>query len=121
MNLLIIEDNEPMRRVIKSFVADLAEMIYECGDGAQALLVYARHRPDWVLMDIQMEPVDGLTATGQIIAAFPDARIMIVTDYNDAKMREAAHLAGATEYVAKENLFDVRRILSASATEKHGK
>ena len=40
MKLLIVEDNEQMRRVIKSLVVDLAEVVYECADGAEALAAY---------------------------------------------------------------------------------
>ncbi|MGH9759898.1 MAG: response regulator transcription factor [Blastocatellia bacterium] len=110
--LLIVEDNEGMRRMIKSLVSGLADAIYEC-DGIDALSLYQAHHPDWVLMDIEMEPVDGLTATRQIKAAFPDAKVMMITNFGDSQMREAARLAGANEYVTKENLLDVRRILAS--------
>ena len=58
-----------------------------------------------------MKEVDGLTATRQIKAAWPDARIMIVTNYDDPQLRQSALLAGACEYVTKENLLAVRRVL----------
>ena len=111
MKLLIVEDNQQMRREIRLFVSDLAEDISECGDGAEALAAYSAQHPDWVLMDIRMEEVDGLTATRQIKAAHPEARIMILTSYDDDALREAAHNAGACEYVTKQNLLEVRRIL----------
>ena len=111
-SLLIVEDNAGMRRMIKSLVAGLADAIYEC-DGVDAFNLYEAHHPDWVLMDIEMEPVDGLTATRQIKAAFPDAKVMMITNFGDAQMREAARLAGASEYVTKENLLEVRRILAS--------
>ena len=113
MRLLIVEDNQQMRREIKLFVSDLAEEIGECGDGAEALAAYSAQHPDWVLMDIRMEEVDGLTATRQIKAAHPEARIMILTSYDDDALREAAHNAGASEYVTKQNLLEVRRILGS--------
>ena len=56
-------------------------------------------------MDIVMKNVDGIMATRQIIAAFPQARIVIVTDYNEGELRQAAHEAGACQYVVKENLL----------------
>lgn len=115
MNFLIVEDNENMRRVIKSIVAELACETHECADGAGALAAYAEHRPDWVLMDVKMKQVDGITATRQIRQAFPQARIMIVSDYEDQELRAAAREAGAIEYVAKERLLDLCRILRARA------
>src|SRR5712691_9670474 len=111
MSILIVEDNEPMRQMIKELLGDLTEAFTECGDGAQALEAYRQYRPDWVLMDIKMEEMDGLAATRQIKAAFPEARIIVVTGYDDAKLREAAYSAGACAYVRKENLLELRRIL----------
>lgn len=113
LKLLVVEDNRAMRSLIRSIIADLGEGVSECGDGAEALSAYAERRPDWVLMDIRMKELDGISATRQIRAAFPDARIVIVTDYDDPKLREAARSAGARGYVLKENLLDVRRILGA--------
>src|SRR6185295_7514134 len=102
MILLIVEDNEQMRRTIKSFVNDLAEAVYECTDGADALAAYEMCRPDWVLMDIEMSRMDGISATRQIRNSFPSAQVMIVSNYNDPDLREAAHQAGACDYVVKE-------------------
>jgi CheY-like chemotaxis protein len=113
MKLLIVEDSQQMRQEIKLFVSDLAEEIGECCDGAEALAAYAAHRPDWVLMDIMMEKMDGLTATRQIKTTYPEARIMILTGYDDADLRAAAEGVGACEYVTKENLLELRRILGS--------
>ena len=113
MNLLIVEDNEGMRRMIVKLVRPLAEQTYECSDGVEALPSYTLYRPDWVLMDVKMKGLDGISATRQIKASYPEANIMIVTDYDDADLREAAREAGAREYVTKENLLDVRRVLGA--------
>ncbi len=113
MKLLIVEDSQQMRHEIKLFVNDLADEINECDDGAEALAAYAAQQPDWVLMDIKMKELDGLTATREIKAAHPQARIMILTGYDDADLRAAAQSAGACEYVTKENLHEVRRILGS--------
>jgi len=113
MNLLIVEDSEAMRRMIVKLVGGLAERTYECSDGAQALSAYTTHRPDWVLMDVKMKEMDGISATRRIRDSYPEANIMIVTDYDDTDLREAARKAGARDYVTKENLLDVRRVLGA--------
>jgi CheY-like chemotaxis protein len=112
MSILIVDDNQNMRRAIKLVVKDLVEQIYECEDGSVALAAYAQHLPDWVFMDIRMKHIDGLTATRQIKTAFPDARIVIVTVCHGADLREAAKAAGAYAYVIKDNLLELRQILS---------
>ena len=112
MEILIIEDNAAMGRLIRSLISDLADTIHECEDGAQALTAYQRRRPDWVLMDIKMPGLDGIAASSQITPADPEAKIVIVTDYDDERLRAAARNAGAREFVSKERLLDLRPILS---------
>ena len=111
INLLIVDDSERMRRMIKRLIKSVLAEVYECSDGSRALEAYTAHHPDWVLMDIEMKDVDGIAATRQIRAAFPDARIVIVSNYDSDELREAASTAGACGYVVKENLIDLRRIL----------
>ncbi len=110
--VLIVDDSRAMRELIKMTLKGVAEIVGECSDGADALESYVRLRPDWVLMDIGMKNVDGITATRQIMAAYPQAKIMIVTDYNDDSLRRAAYEAGANQYIVKENLLDILEILS---------
>jgi CheY-like chemotaxis protein len=95
MKLLIVEDNPAMRQMIRRVVAPLADQIRECGDGAEALELHAAAQPDWVLMDIRLKVLNGISATRQIKAAFPEARIVIVTSFDEAGLREAAAQAGA--------------------------
>jgi CheY-like chemotaxis protein len=118
MKLMIVEDNLEMRRLIKSLVADLAETICECRDGDEALSAYIENRPDWVLMDLRMPRMDGLTAIRQIKAAFPQANICIVTDYGDARTKEAAHAAGVADYVLKEELYEIRSVIAGRRRDK---
>jgi CheY-like chemotaxis protein len=114
MKLLVVEDNPQMRRMIRAVVTDLAEAVTECGDGEEAVAAYAAEQftgDDRVLMDLQMPGVGGLEATRRIRAAFPDARIIIVTQYDDPYWRAAASQAGACGYVLKENLLELRQTL----------
>jgi DNA-binding NarL/FixJ family response regulator len=111
MKLLIVEDSPSVRGVIRSIVATLADEIYEYEDGADALPAYVAHKPDWVLMDIAMKNVDGITATKMIKDQYPEAKIIIVTNFDEADLREAARQAGARGYVLKENLFELQRTL----------
>ncbi len=111
MKILIVDDNPRVRWLIKTILEDMVDQFYECADGEGALEAYAALRPDWVLMDIKMTQMDGIVATRQITTAFADARVMIVTDYDDADLRDAATGAGACGYLVKEELHSLRRIL----------
>lgn len=111
MRLLIVDDHAAMRHLLKRVVNGLFNVVVECEDGADALAAYDRHRPDWVLMDIEMKKRDGITATRDIKQLFPDARIVIVSKHDDEKLRAAAHSAGACGYVLKDDLIAVRALV----------
>jgi CheY-like chemotaxis protein len=107
-SLLLIDDSDQMRRMIRRVIADLADPIFECEGGTEVLAAYARHRRDCVLMDIEMPEMDGLTATRRLLELFPEARVVIVTQYDDDRLRDAAREAGAVGHVLKENLLELR-------------
>ncbi|WP_158749641.1 response regulator transcription factor [Acidobacterium sp. S8] len=111
MTILIVEDNPTVRRLIRRATSDIADKIWECEDGADALAAYTADRPDVVLMDVRMPRMDGLSATREILRHHPDARIIILTDYNDDELRSAAREAGACAYALKHNLTELDTVL----------
>jgi len=115
-----VDDNAAVRRLIKSIVQRSAEEIRECEDGEDALAAYEALWPDLVFMDIRMKRVDGIQATRQIRAAHPGAKIVIVSDYDDTWLREAALDAGACGYELKDNLPDLIRLLGIPPCNPHG-
>jgi CheY-like chemotaxis protein len=114
VSVMIVDDSAEIRRMLRDVVADVADRIYECRDGGEACVAYAMHRPDWVLMDVSMVLMDGVAATRHIVRTFPTARIVIVTQYDDDRLRHAAQEAGACGYVVKDNLIEIRRFLQPS-------
>lgn len=114
MSFLIVDDNSVMRRTIRHVIGEFAGEINECNDGAEALSAYRKYQPDWVLMDVEMSEMDGITATRQIKSVFPAARIAIVTSYESVNLRETARKAGASAYILKENLLELRVLLSST-------
>ena len=78
----------------------------------EAIAICAAERPDWVLMDLRMKPIDGLRAIAQIKARFPEVRIAIVSQYDDDELRAEATRVGACAYVLKENLQELTGILA---------
>ena len=111
MTVLIVDDSPQVRALIRTVLAGLADDVDECADGDEAVAACAARRRDWVLMDFKMARMGGLEATRRIVAADRTARVVIVTDYDDAHWRAAASEAGACGYVLKENLLEVRRLL----------
>jgi len=115
--ILIVDDNPQMRRTLRALLSDLAPVCYECGDGSAALAAYQQHRPDWVLMDLKLAGADGLAVTAALRSSDPDARVLIVTTYDDPALREAARDAGACGFVLKENLPELRSLLESASQQ----
>lgn len=107
MVLLIVDDNVFMRSLIRQIVSSYFTEIIECADGFEAIQTYKLKEPDWVLMDIEMPIIDGLTATDLIRKIYPKAKIVIVTKHDDELFRAAAAKAGAIAFASKDNLFNI--------------
>lgn len=119
LKMLIADDDARMRQMLRQVVASLASTVHEAGDGGEAIAVCAAERPDWVLMDLRMKPIDGLRATAAIKTRWPETRVVIVTQCDDAELRAEALRAGACAYVLKENLHELPGILMAGLTQNN--
>jgi two-component system, NarL family, response regulator DegU len=111
VKIMIVDDHQAFRQLVKTLLAPLQATFAEVEDGQDAVRHYPAFRPDVVLMDLAMTVLDGLRATAQIKAQFPDARILILTQYDDADFRKAAQEAGASGYVLKEDASQLPALL----------
>lgn len=107
MNLLIAEDNNRMRSMIKDLIKDSFITIYECDNGADAIRNYNEHKPEWILMDIRMNGMDGFTASEIILHDYPAANILIVSSFHEEEYINKSKSIGVKGYVLKENLYEI--------------
>ena len=114
--VLVVEDQEDNRRIIRDLLTSAGFQMIEAVDGEEGLRMAASHLPDLILMDIQLPVLDGYEATRRI-KADPELRsipIIVVTSYalsgDDAK----AAAAGCDAYVAKP--FSPRQLLATIRT-----
>lgn len=115
--MLIVDDSAAMRRCIKDALPSTDEKL-ECSDGKEAIQAFADHRPDWVLMDIEMKELDGLSAAWRIRADFPEARIIFVTAHDRPRFRDAASQLKADGYVLKDHLEEINQIVQRSGIRR---
>jgi CheY-like chemotaxis protein len=111
MSLLIIDDSARMRDTIRSLLSGREYDVAEACDGLAGVAAFDLTRPDYVLMDVSMPRLDGITATKRIRVLDPKAKVIVVTDYRDEELRNAAAAAGAIDYVTKDDLFRLLEIL----------
>jgi two-component system response regulator DegU len=114
MKVLVVDDNQKFRELLRDYLPESVNEIYECAAGNQALAMYKKYFPEWVLMDWQMPDTDGITATREIIAKYPNAKICLITSYDDEILKSASIEAGAIKFVLKRNLFELPEILMAN-------
>jgi CheY-like chemotaxis protein len=111
LTVLIVDDNPSVCRLIHGIVTPLVEQVFDCANGEAAIRLYRECQPDVVLMDVAMRGIDGITATRRIREQDPEACIVIVTNHDQPDLREAAAAAGASGYVLKTNLLELRLLL----------
>ena len=112
---LIVDDNIKMRAVIqkilKANLKNKITRIIECENGQDATELYNKHKPEWTIMDIKMPVMDGLEASRNILKSHPEAKIIILTQYDDPGYYELAQKIGIKAFVLKENLSDISTLI----------
>ncbi len=107
MTLLIVEDQDLMRKTLHRFLRQTFPdwTLLEAADGAGALAAFAEHRPDVVLMDILLPDADGIALTVQAKAMLPDVKVIFVSYLGGETHVARARAAGGSAYVMKDRLF----------------
>lgn len=122
IRVLIVDDHAIVRTGLSQLLgtADDIELVGAASDGAEAVTMAAELRPDVVLMDLSMPGIDGITATGQIVAAHPGAHVLVLTSFSDQSRILDALQAGAEGYLLKHSepeviLAGVREIVAGGS------
>jgi DNA-binding NarL/FixJ family response regulator len=104
IRLLLVDDQRLMRdglRILLELESDF-EVAGEAEDGAQALESYRQLSPDVVLMDIRMPVMDGVEATRHLRESDPNAKVIILTTFDDNEYVFEGLRAGALGYLLKD-------------------
>ncbi len=104
IRILLVDDQRLMREGLRTLLEleNDFEIAGEAGDGQAALGAYADLKPDVVLMDIRMPIMDGVEATRRLRARWPEARIIILTTFDDDASVFEGLRAGAQGYLLKD-------------------
>lgn len=103
-NIVIIDDHQLFREGVKRILdfEPTFQVVAEGDDGAEALTLIEKHKPDVVIMDINMPNLNGIEATKQLIDTYPDTKVIILSIHDDESYVTHALKTGATGYLLKE-------------------
>ena len=106
IRVLLVDDHMAVRHGLEAIIAeeDDMEVVASVTDGLEAVKAYRQHRPDVVLMDLQLPKVSGLEAIETIRAEHGNARIVVLTMYRGDEDCRRALRAGAAAYLLKDTI-----------------
>jgi DNA-binding NarL/FixJ family response regulator len=104
VSVVVVDDDALVRAGLRLILGGAPEVrvVGEAADGADAVEVVQRERPDVVLMDIRMPRVDGLEATRRLVALPEPARVLVLTTFDTDDMVLQALRAGAAGFLLKD-------------------
>lgn len=111
MKIMIVEDNELMRKEIVKSVLQKDDTVMECSDAESALEKFVEFNPDWSLLDIRLGGMNGLIAAEKIKELKPKTNIAFVTSYDFDVYKKAAKALGVRYYFLKKDLLKIRDII----------
>ena len=100
---LIVDDVPDLRRLIRLALerAGHFDVVDEAGDGHRAVELAGAHQPDLVILDVSMPVRDGLQALPDIRALCPNAKIVMLSGFEQARLGDTARSLGADHYLEK--------------------
>ena len=117
LRVVIVDDHPVFRHGLRALLEDLGvDVVREESDGAAGVAAALEHRPDIVLMDLQMPGTSGIEATRRIVEKAPEVKVLMLTMVDDDQAVYAAVRAGALGYLLKgAGQEEIRRAMAAAA------
>jgi DNA-binding NarL/FixJ family response regulator len=103
IRVLLVDDDDLMRAGLRAVLSsdESISVVGEAADGRGGVDRVRTLRPDVVLMDVRMPDLDGISATGEVLAASPEARVVILTTFEEDDYIFGALRAGASGFLLK--------------------
>jgi two-component system, chemotaxis family, chemotaxis protein CheY len=111
-SVIIVDDSSFMTEMLHAFFTDVLDFrVVATGcNGMQAVSLYRQHRPDLLTMDLTMPVKDGKSALREILAEFPDAKVLMITSQLGPPVIDCLKI-GAAGYVEKPLMLESREFV----------
>lgn len=114
MNIIIIDDDPLVVESLKTIVSANGINVKAVGySGEDAIYLYEKHKPDLVLMDIRMENLSGIDAAKSILKMDNEAKILLITTFQDQEYIAQALSIGCKGYILKHNIKGIIPAINA--------
>jgi len=102
--VILADDHPVVREGLVTIINQQADMqvVAEAGNGEAAIALYEQHVPDVMVLDLRMPRCDGLAVVERLLAVYPDARLLIMTTYDDDEDIFRCLTLGAQGYLLKD-------------------
>lgn len=100
-SVLIVDDEPMMRQVLSDFFAEVGFLVFEAGDGPQALEVLKNEHPSLVLLDLHLTKMTGFEVLKKAKQISPKSLVVVLTGVQDEKSAKEAIGLGAYDYLTK--------------------
>ena len=103
---LVVDDQQLFREIVREMLEAVGSFTVtgEAVNGAEAIMAYETLKPDVVLMDVQMDTMNGFEASERIVEAYPNAAVVLISMSQDAEYAQMAKVAGAIGFFRKRDL-----------------
>jgi RNA polymerase sigma factor (sigma-70 family) len=108
VKILVADDHRIMRDGLRSLIAKQSgmEVVAVAENGRTAIKLTRKHKPDVIVMDINMPDMNGIDATRQIVAEFPGTKVVAFSMHSDRQFVTGALKAGVSGYLQKDSAFE---------------
>ena len=116
IRVLLADDHALVLAGIRALVEELGDtqIVAEANNGRDAVALARQHKPDLVIMDISMKELNGIEATGQIMADVPSTKVLILSMHTTEDFVHRAIKAGAAGYLVKDSApLDLKMAIAA--------
>ena len=115
--ILLIDDDESLRRVTEFNLAETGFDLLTAGSGKQGLTVFSKSNPDLVITDVKLGDMDGLEVLAAIKRESPDTPVIVITAFGSIEMAVRAMHEGAFNFITKTFDRETLRLSCKKALE----